>query len=114
MQERRKFLRYDIPLQIKFKTSKSEKRYSAGLTRNFSRQGLCFISEDIIPYSKCIFELSIKHPQENRHISVVGDVVWTKQVKPKCLVGIKLIEMDKEAKLDILDYAYDKWLERKE
>jgi len=59
-----------------------------------------------------IFELSIKHPQEDRHIPVVGDVVWTKEVKPECLVGIKLVEMGKEAKLDILDYAYDKWLEK--
>ncbi len=83
------------------------------MTRNFSRQGLCFESEDIDLCLKGFFELSVKHPQEGKPVPILGNIVWTRQVGSKCLAGVALIEMDKEAKLDILDYAYDKWIEKR-
>ncbi len=113
LEDRRKFLRFDIPLHVKFKPSKGLiEKYVLGVTTNFSRQGFCFEAQNIDLEPTETLELKVMLPRENAFVPVLGDIVWKKRVGSKFLVGIQIIEMHKEAKWEILDYAYTIWLDK--
>ena len=111
MMERRKFMRFDIPLHLKFKDSQSEGDFTDGVMVNFSREGFCFQSE--LPDFKLNtgIECNIELPDKNEDIPVRGDVVWVAKNDRGSLAGVRIHEIGNEAKFDILDYAYDLWLE---
>lgn len=111
-EDRRQYIRYDIPLDVEFKTFDNSFGYSSGTTTNVSRSGLCFASQDISPKLKEVIDLRIKLPTSKQFTSAVGDIVWKEELEDKCLYGIKLMVMDAEAKNTILDTAYNRWLDK--
>jgi len=111
LSERRKFKRFDVSLDVTFKTFKNAGGHFSGVTKNFSRSGLCFELPAVSLALNDAMELEIKLPDNNAFIPVAGNVAWKEQLKDKCLIGIEFTEIDKEAKSQILDYAYDRWVE---
>ena len=109
--DRRKFMRFDIPLAVEFKPSIESDFNSKGTTVNFSRSGLCFeTNENGCDFSD-LMELKVTLPKKDKYISVKGELAWkTKTDNSGCLVGIRFKQIDSEAKNDILDHAYDSWL----
>ena len=112
LDERRSFKRFDIPLEVEFKISNSTEKFLVGRTINFSRTGLCLESNSIAPDIKEVTELRIKLPEKDTFTTAVCDVAWQKNVDEKFMMGIKLMAMDKEAKNEILQYAYNMWLSK--
>jgi len=110
--ERRRFKRFDVSLDVAFKASKNASGYISGVTKNFSRSGLCFESPDVGLTLKDLMELEVKLPHNDSFVPVAGNVAWKEQLKDKCLIGIEFTEINKEAKSQILDYAYDRWVEK--
>jgi c-di-GMP-binding flagellar brake protein YcgR len=110
--ERRKFKRFDVSLDVAFKISNGSDEYFTGVTMNVSRSGLCFESGMFGLALQELVDLKLKLPDTDRFISVSGDVAWKKQGEDKCWVGIAFREINKEAKSQILDYAYDRWVEQ--
>ena len=110
LDEKRSFKRFDIPLDVEFKISNSSDKFLTGKTINFSRTGLCLESNAIAPNIKDVTEIKIKLPEKETYTTAVCDVAWQKRVDDKFLMGMKLMAMDKEAKNEILQYAYDQWL----
>ncbi len=43
-------------------------------------------------------------------VSVLGDIIWKRQVGDKCLMGVIIRDIENEIKDEILDYAYDRWI----
>lgn len=111
-EDRRKFIRYDIPLDVEFRTFDTSAEYSSGITTNFSRSGLCFTSSDISPKLREVIDLKVKLPMSDLFTSAVGDIVWKEESGDKCFYGIKLMVMDADAKGAILDNAYNRWLDK--
>lgn len=109
--ERRKYRRFKIPLDIKFKTSKESSDYHRGMIRNFSRFGFCFESENMPLKINDTVECVVRLPMKESFIPASGDIVWTRKEKDKFLTGIKLGDIDTAAKREILDYGYDSWLD---
>jgi c-di-GMP-binding flagellar brake protein YcgR len=109
--ERRKFMRFDIPLVLKFKLMDAVSGSSSGTTINFSRHGFCFESAGpALPSSETVeFELQI--PGKDTFVPIRGYVVWSSTVDTKFMAGVQIREMNREAKSDILEYCYDTWLE---
>jgi hypothetical protein len=57
-------------------------------------------------------ELQVKHPCKDFFVPASGNIVWKQQLgDDKWLLGLDILDMDKEAKSEILDFAYDIWLE---
>lgn len=110
--ERRKFMRFDVSLDVAFKVSKNAGEYFSGITKNFSRSGLCFESLAVGFAMNAPVELELKLPYNDTYTPVSGNVAWKEQVKDTCLIGIEFTEINKEAKVQILDYAYDRWVEK--
>lgn len=110
-EDRRKFMRFDIPLDIEFKPSIDAETHSTGTTVNFSRSGLCFEAKELDYNLMDMMVLKVKLPEKNNYISVTGDLAWKKKFDNfRCIVGIKFKEIDSEAKSHILDLAYEEWL----
>ncbi|MBI5408221.1 MAG: PilZ domain-containing protein [Nitrospirae bacterium] len=110
--ERRKYIRFEIPLDVIFKRSNNGDRYSEGVTKNFSRDGCCIESRAIDLTMNTPVDLRVRHPLKNVFVSICGDVVWKHQISAGWTAGIKFSDMDKEAKSEILDQAYNLWVER--
>lgn len=112
LSDRRKFMRFDISLDVAFKTSKESGGHFAGITKNFSRSGLCFESDPLGLSLNEYMELEVKLPDQDTFIPVSGNIAWKEQSEKKCWVGIEFSDINKEAKSQILDYAYDLWVEK--
>jgi c-di-GMP-binding flagellar brake protein YcgR len=110
--ERRKFIRFEVPLDVTFKPSDNSTHYSSGITKNFSRYGCCIESGRTDLSLSDNMELQVKHPHKDILVPASGNIVWKHQLgDDKCLLGVDILDMDKEAKSEILDFAYDIWLE---
>lgn len=110
-EDRRKFIRFDIPLDVEFKSSIGADSHSKGTTVNFSRSGLCFEAKELNYNLNDLMELKVKMPKKDDYISITGDLSWKETLDDsRCLGGITFREIDGEAKGHILDYAYDAWL----
>jgi c-di-GMP-binding flagellar brake protein YcgR len=111
MSERRRFKRFDISLDVEFKVSNGSDASFSGVTKNFSRSGLCFESDCFDPALKDFMDLKVKLPGKQAFSFVRGNVAWKEQIKDKCYFGLEFLEMDAEDKSHILDQAYDQWVE---
>ncbi len=87
--------------------------YLVGVTRNFSCEGFSFVSEDFDIKPQETIEFRIKYPEKNKYVTVLGDIVWKRQVRDRGLAGIKIRDMDSETKREILKYAYDRCVKRR-
>jgi c-di-GMP-binding flagellar brake protein YcgR len=112
LSERRKFKRFDVSLEVAFKAVKNADEYFSGVTKNFSRSGLCFESLAVGFAMNAPMELELKLPYNDSYIPVSGNVAWKEQFEDKCLIGIEFSEINKDAKSQILDYAYNLWVEK--
>jgi hypothetical protein len=112
--ERRRFKRFDVPLEVQFKLFENPSEYLSGITKNFSREGLCFESPDIDPELFKPVELKVKLPNRDTFTDVLGDIVWKEMNGNSCIAGIKFRVIEKECKSEILDYAYDLWVAKKQ
>lgn len=109
--EKRKFMRFDIPLDVKFKTSIDSDSHSKGTTVNFSRSGLCFEAKELEHSLNDLMEIKVKMPKQHYYISITGNLAWKKKIDDsRCLAGISFREIDSEAKNHILDHAYEEWV----
>jgi len=110
-EDRRKFMRFDIPLDVRFKPSIDADSHSKGMTVNFSRSGLCFEARELDYNLNDLMELKVRLPKKDDYISVTGGLAWKEKLNDsRCLAGIIFREIDSEAKSHILDHAYDAWL----
>ncbi len=110
--ERRKFIRYDIPLDVGFKLLDNTSEYTNGVITNFSRSGLCFETDHSTDHMNKAFDLQIKVPDSDRFTSAVGDIVWKQELDQGYLYGVRLMVMDTDDKSIILESAYNIWLNK--
>ena len=110
--ERRKFKRFDVSLDVAFKTANGSQAYFTGMTKNISRSGLCFESRTFAPALEECMELKVKLPGLDTYAFITGTIAWKEQLKDACWVGIEFRDIDKAAKVQILEYAYDLWVEK--
>ncbi len=110
-EDKRKFTRFDIPLDVEFKPSIGADSHFKGMTVNFSRAGLCFKAKELDYNLNDLMELKVKIPEKDDYISITGNLIWIEKFDDsKCLAGITFRKIDSEAKSLILDHAYDTWL----
>ncbi len=112
MKNRRNFFRFDVPMNLVFKPSRDEARFSFGKTINYSRKGFCFESDDFDIPPEEVIEFKLENPEDGTFINGMGEIIWEKRFNKINLVGIKLKNMYKESNWNLLDYCYNKWIEK--
>lgn len=110
MSNRRKFFRFEVPLNLAFKPHRGQIPFSFGRTRNFSRKGFCFQSDDFDYPQEQVLEFKVEMPGADVIINVLGDIVWSRRIGETALTGVRLRDMHTESRWKILDYCYQQWI----
>ncbi len=114
MNEKRKFVRFGISLEMKYKIPHRE---IEGLThgRDISREGIGFYLGEKLPVGVMV-RLEINVPGEIVPIFARGEVVWCRESDAgkgaDFNSGMKLIKMDSFDKSRLLEYGYNQWREK--
>ena len=108
---RRSYFRFDVPITVTMDNTKHGGPCFTGTTKNLSRSGLCFETDNTDIQANDRIELNIEIP-DSASYPLLGDVMWKQQLNDRVLTGVKIISMDSEAKSEVLDYAYDMWLNK--
>lgn len=100
--DKHKLMNFDIPIIMEFKSVKNGTDYSWGLTKNFSHEGFSFETVHFNVEPQETLELKLKFPRKDTSVSVHGDVIGKRQVEKKCIVDVKLRDMNKEDQREFL------------
>jgi len=110
MEERRRFMRFEIPLDIKYKIpGESIDGLSQG--KDFSRNGIGLYLNKRIPRGT-IVDLEINIPGEAAPVFATGRVAWAKEAvqrRDDFGAGLELININSFDKSRVLEYVYNQW-----
>ena len=109
-QNRREYMRFDIHLDIEVMRSNAMGEHLLGVTRNFSNEGLSFISENFEVNDQDSVQVRIKHHRKSRFIELSGKIIWKKQVRDRCLAGMRIKNIEKNDHSALLGHAYNRWI----
>jgi hypothetical protein len=109
LKSKREFSRFDLPLIVKFRPSYGATRYSLGLTKNLSFNGLGIEARDFNFIKNENLEMEVKFPQNGSSVSLSGDIVWKKQVGSNSIAGISLKIKDKELQKELMGKISANW-----
>jgi len=109
LKSKREFARFDLPLIVKFRPSYGVTRYSLGLTKNISFNGLGIEARDFNFNKNEHLELELKFPQSGSSVSLSGDVIWNKQIGSNSMAGINLKIKDKEMQKELMGKISANW-----
>ena len=109
LKSKREFTRFDLPLIVKFRPSYGSTRYSLGLTKNFSFDGLGLEARDFNFIKNENLEMEVKFPQSGSSVSLAGDVIWKRQVGSSNMAGIKLKMKSKEMQKELMGKISANW-----
>ncbi len=104
--ERRKFIRLDATIDVKYKILKIGKKGEA-VSKNISGEGIRLsIGEEIPPASILLLEMKI--PVYPESIIAKGIVIWSKKSEIKKFeIGVKFIKINPIIKTRIFKYIYE-------
>jgi len=109
LKSKREFTRFDLPLIVKFRPSYGTTRYSLGLTKNFSFNGLGLEARDFNFIKNENLEMEVKFPQSGSSVSLSGDVVWKRQAGSSNMAGVKLKMKSKEMQKELMGKISANW-----
>ncbi len=111
--ERRKFLRFDcsIPSEV-LKLNGNHNLVESAKVINFSSDGLRLRVSFETPKLGSSSELKLYLPEKQLVAFLSGEVVWCKFTNNKLEVGLKIKDMKREARGEVLNWVFPKWLER--
>ena len=107
---RREYMRFDIHLDIEVMSGNKKGASLPGVTRNLSTDGLSFVSENFELNDQDSFQLRIKNPEKGSFIESSGEIIWKKQIRDRCLAGIKIKSIEKNDHIALLGHAYSRWI----
>ncbi len=109
MEERRKHPRYKcmIPARV-IKSGNKHKLVERISIHDFSREGLKLKINFASLKQGSDMELELYFPEKGESISLTAEIAWSKGVENGMEVGLKMKEMDEEAKNEILSWISPK------
>ena len=116
MKERRKYMRFDDDacIDIFYELTGRRPLKKKARLKDVSREGLRILGKNALLKGSYI-DMEIKMPTKNRFIPAFGEVVWSKNVDNTYYdTGMRFTKIQKEDRVDLLDYAYDEWLKARE
>jgi c-di-GMP-binding flagellar brake protein YcgR len=114
-EEHRKFLRFEcvVPVEdIRFQGLTGLSRRAS--LDDISREGLRLVMDADIAFNPGVeLDFVISGLQDKTSVSIHGQVVWSKPHENKFEIGLKILEMDKAAKAELLEIGFERWKEKK-
>lgn len=107
MQERRKYVRLNIPLEVSYTTQGKQGASCKSITRNISPNGARFCIAEQLPKGS-ILNINIKIPERAEGIPVKARIVWSKKEnsgKEELYdTGFEFVEIPEESKQLFFQY----------
>ena len=111
--ERRKFLRFYCSIPSELVELEGKNNLVEGATvLDFSNEGLKLSVNFVEPNPGSETEIVLYIPHKQLITSLTGQVIWSKHVKNKMEVGLKIKDIEKQGMKDILDWVFPRWLEK--
>lgn len=110
MQERRKYVRLNIPLEINYSIQGKGGQWRKTITKNISPNGARFSIEEALSKG-AVLELKIKIPPEDKSIPVKAKIVWIEkdlgQEGNVYDTGLEFVQFSEEDKAAFFQYFYN-------
>jgi hypothetical protein len=108
--EKRRFLRFGCTLPAEIIKLEPEKCIVGEANiDDFSREGIKLtLSFNLKPGTN--MDLSIRFPKSKEIASITGEVIWSQRKDSTIQLGLKIKDMDTEAKSKIFDLLYSNWI----
>jgi hypothetical protein len=112
--DKRKSLRFDCVLPAEVVEAKGEKKLIGRATvKDFSNIGLKLtVNFNLEPRSPMNLKLYL--PEKKLTTSVSGEISWSRFKDKKLEIGLKIKNMDKKLKKEILDWVSPSWTQETE
>lgn len=105
MAERRKYMRFNTPLDVEYRTLTLNPIFGKALAKDLSREGVRFGVKQDIPVGTPV-EISMNVPGDNLPVFAAGKVAWADGLD----TGIKLTKISQKDRARLLEYVYKEWL----
>jgi len=115
LKDRRKYPRFELNLDAKYKILDYEQVFQFTRTRNISAEGVCFESREILK-SGIYVQLEVDLKDTNPPVSMVAEIRWVTEAKDtkdkKYINGVKIISMPGSDEARFLKYYCDVMVEK--
>ncbi len=105
MTERRKYLRFNTPLDVQYKTLTLNPIFGKTLAKDLSREGLRIGLNDGVPIGTPL-EIQMNVPGDNLPVFATGKVAWADGIE----AGVRLTKINQDDRVRVLEYVYHEWL----
>lgn len=111
VEERRKFIRLQISVEVKYSLLKLEPHQQLATSKNIGSGGICIMADDPLKLGN-LLKLEIILPQDPPVIFAVGKVVWTKsfsilgEERNRYEVGIQFLDIGEKDQVRIKKYVF--------
>jgi len=117
IQERRKYPRFELTLEVKYRIISIEEAFRFNQTKNISAEGVCFESIEHLK-SGVYVEMEVDLKDDKPPVSMVGEIKWSAETRPtatrdkKYYNGVKIISMPAADEARFLKYYCDRMVEK--
>ena len=105
MTERRKFLRFETPLDVQYKTLTLNPLFGKTLAKDLSREGLRIGLSDSVTVGTPL-EMRMNVPGDNLPVFATGKVAWADGLE----AGVRFTKINQGDRVRVLEYVYHEWL----
>ena len=103
--ERRRFMRFQAPMDLEYRTLTLNPIFGKALARDLSREGVRLGLKQDIPAGTPI-EICMNVPGDNLPVFASGKVAWADGLE----AGVKLTKISQTDRTRVLEYVYKEWL----
>ena len=103
--ERRRFLRFQAPLDLEYRTLTLNPIFGKALAKDLSREGVRMGVKQSLPMGTPV-EICMNVPGDNLPVFATGKVAWADGFE----AGIRLTKMSQTDRTRVLEYVYREWL----
>ena len=103
--ERRRFLRFQAPVDLEYRTLTLNPIFGKALAKDLSREGVRIGVKQEIPAGTPI-EICMSVPGDNLPVFASGKVAWADGLE----AGVKLTKISQSDRTRVLEYVYREWL----
>ncbi|MBI3252200.1 MAG: PilZ domain-containing protein [Candidatus Omnitrophica bacterium] len=105
MTERRRYLRFNTPLELEYRTLTLNPIFGKALAKDLSKEGLRFELKQSLPPGTAV-EISLNVPGDNLPVFATGKIAWADGLD----AGVRLTKISHEDRARLLEHAYREWL----
>ncbi|MEI8344838.1 MAG: PilZ domain-containing protein [Candidatus Omnitrophota bacterium] len=105
MIERRRYIRFNAPVPVEYRTLTLNPIFGKTLAKDLSREGLRFGLEVGVPAGTPM-ELYLNVPGDNLPVFAIGKVAWADGLEG----GVKLTRISEPDRKRVLGYVYREWV----